>query len=48
VTVFVADALKWYVPEELGDAAERLIASGHAIQVPRFLAVETFNAAWKN
>jgi predicted nucleic acid-binding protein len=51
MTDYVADAsvaLKWFVPEELGDAAERLIASGHPLHAPRFLAVETVNAAWKN
>ena len=51
MTDYVTDAsvaLKWFVPEELGDAAEWLIASGHTLHAPRFLAIETVNAAWKN
>ena len=51
MTELVVDAsvaLKWFVPEVDGDAARRLLTSGVTLHAPRFLAVETINAAWKN
>ena len=51
MTEFVVDAsvaLKWFVPEVDSDLAEQLLVSGAKLHAPRFLAVETINAAWKN
>ena len=51
MTEFVADAsvaLKWFVPEEDSEAAEKLLSTGIKLHAPRFLALETANAAWKN
>ncbi len=51
MTELVVDAsvaLKWFVPEVDGDAARQLLTSGVTLHAPRFLAIETINAAWKN
>ena len=51
MTEFVVDAsvaLKWFVPETDSDLAEQLLVSGTKLHAPRFLALETVNAAWKN
>lgn len=51
MTEYVVDAsvaLKWFVPESNSDIAERLLSSGVLLHAPRFLALETTNAAWKN
>lgn len=48
---YIADAsvaLKWFVPEEHAELAEKLITSGHTLHAPRFMAVETVNSVWKN
>lgn len=51
MTELVVDAsvaLKWFVPEVNGEVARRLLISGVILHAPRFLAIETINAAWKN
>ena len=41
-------ALKWFVPEADREAARQLLLSDVTLHAPRFLAIETVNAAWKN
>jgi predicted nucleic acid-binding protein len=48
VVVDASVALKWFVPEPDEEIAERLLTSGSRLHAPRFLAIETLNAAWKN
>ena len=51
MTEFVVDAsvaLKWFVPEVDSDLAEQLLVADVKLHAPRFLALETVNAAWKN
>jgi predicted nucleic acid-binding protein len=46
---FIVDAsvaLKWVLPEEDGEVAERLLDGGAALQAPAFIFVELANALW--
>ncbi len=40
-------ASKWFIPEELSDAADRLLASDHELAAPDLLLVEAGNILWK-
>jgi predicted nucleic acid-binding protein len=46
---FIVDAsvaLKWVLPEEDGEVAERLLDGGAALHAPAFIFVELANALW--
>ena len=40
-------ALKWLVPEENSDVADRLITQSHEIHAPRLMVSEVGNALWR-
>ena len=40
-------ALKWLVPEEDSDAADRLLTQNHEIHAPRLMVSEVANALWR-
>ncbi len=40
-------ALKWFVPEDLSEAADRLLVGEDDLAGPDFLLLETANALWK-
>jgi predicted nucleic acid-binding protein len=40
-------ALKWFVPEDLSEAADRLLVGEDDLASPDFLLLETANALWK-
>ena len=40
-------ALKWLVPEEDSDVADRLLTQSYEIHAPRLLASEVANALWR-
>jgi len=41
-------ALKWFLPEEDQDIAERLLAPENVLHAPEFILAEIANGAWKN
>ncbi len=40
-------AVKWFLPEELSDAADALLTGEHEICAPDFMLVEAANTFWK-
>ena len=40
-------ALKWLVPEEDSDMADRLLTQNHEIHAPRLMVLEAANALWR-
>ncbi len=40
-------AVKWFVAEDLSDAAERILGRGDALSAPDLVLVEVANALWK-
>ena len=40
-------AVKWFVPEDLSDAADALLTGEHELCAPDFMLVEAANALWK-
>ena len=40
-------AVKWFVAEDLSDAAERILGRGDALSAPDLILVEVANALWK-
>jgi predicted nucleic acid-binding protein len=47
VVVDASVAIKWFLPETLSDAAERLLAGNDTLFAPDFLLVECGNIVWK-
>ena len=47
VVVDASIAVKWFVPEELSDAARRLLAAEYELLAPELLWAELGNALWK-
>ncbi len=40
-------AIKWFAPEELSSAADRLLDPGYVLTAPNFILLECANTMWK-